>query len=948
MAPHDALPYNDDYWRERFKDDPKAHRDPLDKFYLVFSLLCFFKLTIFDFLSELFSSEHDRVKMRVGHFLGAPSGVPTEDNLAAYPPAVIFDLWRSRSSRSSRPFVLAIVRRYALEIALKESDNIIQDRTLKIKIKDLTTEGIRRLLRPEVLKSRLHEQAPFIWSILHLFCSAPNDYRKNMARRARRRDTRAASVSSDVEMSESGCSHTSGVSAAPDDLEFAQLGQSLDDEDDSSGEDDWEDDPLTDMDSRDPDGSSRDDFKGFARSPVLAVLVSLSVLAFTRNKATNLLPLLLGIFFKISGTSTRVILALSNMGLSVSGKQVERLKERISDDSIHHATELMTADDRSWYFLYDNINIYLRKFQQRLTNRNEMIHATNSAIVGLSPPIEVARVTDLKAKLDLRGRRSAASWQDVAPTLDDDARMEQAFEYHIMDIIVRYCPGAARWKGRADLASQVSAAMPKDRPLPAEKTDARPFGVFDVNEGSKKGIIDLLKAAQERSTLSEAEWSGKTKILVGDWLSSNNTRLARRDRADDVDSMERLDYTEEVSALWHFALQATHMLMRAHYGRAGLDPTSLASHKGLLRRTWDVNKPNYAASKSLIRHSLIARILHIVMVLCNLTSWEDLQKWRPQSFEDLRQLAARIRAAFANVNEAESAKRDGDDWYAHDIYFIRDSLFFLEFESAVAWADAGRVLRVMRYWLMMFRGAGQHNYARECAEILLRWKFEMTDDIRRALEKAWFINRSGLDGRWIASDLWLEQCNYYVKRVFIAQGNGVTIEYIMKKGSACVEAFREISHLTARFFGDSDRARLSKEVSFFEDVRALVIDMCTHDLHNKMTSAPRFVPAQKKGNQKTPPSSVFDVMAAGAEVWQNGKFKEYIAATTYDPQVGYARVSTTSDKQDGRLDTGTVFDNIENPISCDGFEDVHGDEFGEVSGAALGGGGEYTTGEGFE
>ena len=77
--------------------------------------------------------------------------------------------------------------------------------------------------------------------------------------------------------------------------------------------------------------------------------------------------------------------------------------------------------------------------------------------------------------------------------------------------------------------------------------------------------------------------------------------------------MERLDYTEEISALWHFALQATHMLMRAHYGRAGLDPTSLASHKGLLRRTWDVSKPNYAASKSLIRHSLIARILHIVM-----------------------------------------------------------------------------------------------------------------------------------------------------------------------------------------------------------------------------------------------------------------------------------------------------------------------------------------------
>jgi len=77
--------------------------------------------------------------------------------------------------------------------------------------------------------------------------------------------------------------------------------------------------------------------------------------------------------------------------------------------------------------------------------------------------------------------------------------------------------------------------------------------------------------------------------------------------------MERIDYAEEVSCLWHYALQNTHLLMRAHYGNATTDPTSLATHKGLLGRVWDVKKPNYAAAKSLIRHSLIARILHITM-----------------------------------------------------------------------------------------------------------------------------------------------------------------------------------------------------------------------------------------------------------------------------------------------------------------------------------------------
>ncbi|KAJ7910712.1 hypothetical protein B0H13DRAFT_2329013 [Mycena leptocephala] len=71
-------------------------------------------------------------------------------------------------------------------------------------------------------------------------------------------------------------------------------------------------------------------------------------------------------------------------------------------------------------------------------------------------------------------------------------------------------------------------------------------------------------------------------IFVGDWLTSNNLRAARRDRTDDINATERLEYADELSAPWHIALQATHMIMRTHYGQAVEDPGSLAAHKGLL------------------------------------------------------------------------------------------------------------------------------------------------------------------------------------------------------------------------------------------------------------------------------------------------------------------------------------------------------------------------------
>ena len=82
-------------------------------------------------------------------------------------------------------------------------------------------------------------------------------------------------------------------------------------------------------------------------------------------------------------------------------------------------------------------------------------------------------------------------------------------------------------------------------------------------------------------------------------------------------------------------------------------------------------------------------------------------------------------------------------------------------------------------------------------------------------------------------------------------------------------------------------------------------------------------------------------MVAGAEIWLNGKFTNFMKSTTFDPAVGYP---ITTDDHDTRLDSGTVFDNVSNPLEHDSYVDVHVDEDDE-SVESLGGGGEYSTGE---
>jgi hypothetical protein len=99
-----------------------------------------------------------------------------------------------------------------------------------------------------------------------------------------------------------------------------------------------------------------------------------------------------------------------------------------------------------------------------------------------------------------------------------------------------------------------------------------------------------------------------------------------------------------------------------------------------------------------------------------------LASWHPD-LPEIEDLAGLIYTKWAATDVAEAAKAKNDKWSAHDAYSIRDVLLFCEFEQAVSFGDPARVPRMFHYWCLSFHRAGQHSYARECAEILLRWKY---------------------------------------------------------------------------------------------------------------------------------------------------------------------------------------------------------------------------------
>jgi hypothetical protein len=491
----------EDIWKAKFSPQlgPSPQKIPYwKKLHLLFSLMVFLNLSIANYIDFLFTSSAPSVRQKAGKYLEyRPHGA---DETRRFAPAKLWSLWHENSK--ARPYLHTIVQGCASKIVLDESDSIISDPSLKVRVKGLTASSIHSLLAPRMLYKKYCDLAPFTTSILHIFTASPNRYRQ-------RKRTEDTDSDSDVEMEE-----------LPLPAESLDLGDSF-----MASEEEKTEVPMMNT----SEAVSIYIFNGYvAHSFSQAITLVIAMLSFLRNRANNLLPLLLGLFFMINGTSTCVMAMLHEVSLSVSTYTVERLKEQLTLSATEFAIELI-ASPSLWYIIYDNINIYLRKWDQRLTNKNEMLHATNSAVVGINAEgIDPVKALDLEEKLKMRGQRKNANfYEDIIPTKDDfEFIFQKSFPWLITDLLFRHSPDHEKWMDRQKMKDAIESMMPMDRPLPPEKTDTRLFGVFDVNEGSKKGQVTLNEAMQARSRQSTDSWTKRLTIRVGDWLTSNLIRLA--------------------------------------------------------------------------------------------------------------------------------------------------------------------------------------------------------------------------------------------------------------------------------------------------------------------------------------------------------------------------------------------------------------------------------------
>lgn len=152
----------------------------------------------------------------------------------------------------------------------------------------------------------------------------------------------------------------------------------------------------------------------------------------------------------------------------------------------------------------------------------------------------------------------------------------------------------------------------------------------------------------------------------------------------------------------------------------------------------------------------------LIRITLGFNTVEQLDGWQPK-WKEFNHVVGTIVDEYAMGFGAEDPPGADDDILTHSKLFIRDALTFWVFSDAIRHEDVGLMWLVYHFWLFMFRGAGCHNYGNEILEMVAQFTYEMSGELWRIVERTWLVNRWGICGRAIPTDLYLEHNNGFIK-----------------------------------------------------------------------------------------------------------------------------------------------------------------------------------------
>ncbi|KAJ7681155.1 hypothetical protein B0H14DRAFT_3535871 [Mycena olivaceomarginata] len=346
----------------------------------------------------------------------------------------------------------------------------------------------------------------------------------------------------------------------------------------------------------------------------------------------------------------------------------------------------------------------------------------------------------------------------------------QNMVHTILRIIIRY--------GGEDF-SQFKEDLENAQPVSADKITVHqsfihPLPAMEIDENSTKGNIEVMEAINKELGLdmNDPNYVKYVKILAGDQLTIARQRSILQVRLGHEQGAQSWKHIVLMPGLFHAKIADCHGVLQTHFGKpsAGFrSPGSLGFHNTVLDRlpitlTFPAPLPNMPR----LDHGLVST----PRTAAGKTWWGHAEKIYDEfanadTVQELRELRPSYRR-----------NRKGDMVFENAILFVRDALLTREFADAIKAGDSGRIVLILKLFTFTYRGNGRSKYAHEMLHVLHNIVNVWSDGLRRTILHNWLLCPTGKSNAFVEVDLVQEHLNLWIKRIYKADGDAHSWDWL--------------------------------------------------------------------------------------------------------------------------------------------------------------------------
>ncbi|KAJ6492499.1 hypothetical protein C8R47DRAFT_975886 [Mycena vitilis] len=550
---------------------------------------------------------------------------------------------------------------------------------------------------------------------------------------------------------------------------------------------------------RDADGESRRD-KGLVFTTICALI---SVL---RSQKANNFQLVIGLFLLGSGASKREMEVLAHAGLSVSYKSIIDHVKQLSTEGLARIRELVKTC--MVQIVWDNLNIAFRIAEQRLKAKSHFDSGTTATMIPVFDPSTGGNTPHNTLPLSMKPPRERTlpvlDWspEDVLPSPESATQLSENCFWQLQRIALDHIPGIS------DELKNAPRECPEVYQIPLHRTEQYPLPAMKLDESTLDGTLEVYFTILRNMGIGDQELEAHGLMFDdGDLLTDALKEKLESARRNSTAPIAGMRASCRRWGLFHGQMAGGRMTINEHWGApnspwaGGLwwEHNKLLKRKPLMAGWGGKKATEWKPAHELINISLPAHIVDGFRIYCGkdtLAEWaktataDDFDAVSREVFDKLFSTAA--------VNELR-AREVRDITLENSILYNRDALFYVEFTRAIKKGDIGRVLNVLRIWMVMMRSPKtMPRYADAMFETLVRIK-KFPPKLRELYLVNWLVNLTGRLYGFKPVDLLQEHQNFWAKIIYTAKGTNKSWKWLSMI-TVCIFTLREAMRTVQKAF----------------------------------------------------------------------------------------------------------------------------------------------------